>query len=606
MSRVATYRWYNRLRQKEEHLLEQQRNPINLNRDNYNEEVTAFRREAYLYNRCRSSFRFRFTSPTPPIFRSSLIPPEQENNNNLANNLRAILQNIISTNNMPNVFGGNIRRRRDYRRVRLPSRSIQDVYHRHPLHLRSGRERWLQNFVDSTFDNHEHENGDKNQFESTNQTIFNKLQEQYDPRLKNVGYVGPKEPPEDIICPLTSQIYDEPVQPKQKKYKSHNFEKSAIKKWLKKNKTNPLNRQPLNENDLIDNKTLKQKSNNFIKQAIDTRHHANIKYCANNLHTQQNPLLTDNTKPHPYHPLAIVPYNEAKEEIKLQNGLSNQYQNYKLMSSGPYSSKAFNEFLDGNNYMGARNKLIDPKTRKEMKKPTWNNPTINQNEFPALSKKVNDYKLLVANIKKLADSMDLKKLSDNQMIIIRNVLLGIKDDSELENDNVQSSIKCFNANFKTIKNDIKKDYTDKIKLLIQYKAPLNTNNFIDYYKNLIKESWVSWAGGTFGSKEKGQIQEKEVLDNANKNIKSITAKALQRMNYSYKLPTHKKFNKMEFIRKYQKQKPGSFISSGHFGKSIGKYKHAITEKNVIKHAMEHSQSATAKTLQNMGYEFRPA
>ena len=60
--------------------------------------------------------------------------------------------------------------------------------------------------------------------------------------------------PRDFYCPITGELMKEPVLGKD----GHSYEKSEIIRWLSQNSTSPITREPLREEDLVDNLPLKR------------------------------------------------------------------------------------------------------------------------------------------------------------------------------------------------------------------------------------------------------------------------------------------------------------------------------------------------------------
>ena len=60
--------------------------------------------------------------------------------------------------------------------------------------------------------------------------------------------------PPDFYCPISGDLMNDPVIGTD----GHSYERSEIMKWLSNNKTSPMTREALHENDLTDNLTLKR------------------------------------------------------------------------------------------------------------------------------------------------------------------------------------------------------------------------------------------------------------------------------------------------------------------------------------------------------------
>ena len=60
--------------------------------------------------------------------------------------------------------------------------------------------------------------------------------------------------PKDFYCPITGELMKEPVLGKD----GHSYEKSEILRWLSQNSTSPMTREPLREEELVDNLPLKR------------------------------------------------------------------------------------------------------------------------------------------------------------------------------------------------------------------------------------------------------------------------------------------------------------------------------------------------------------
>jgi len=71
---------------------------------------------------------------------------------------------------------------------------------------------------------------------------------------------------ESFICPITQVKMIDPVMDPE----GHSYERKAIMEWLKRNKTSPVTRSPLDSTTLSPNRALKQAiqeaSGDFIKQ----------------------------------------------------------------------------------------------------------------------------------------------------------------------------------------------------------------------------------------------------------------------------------------------------------------------------------------------------
>jgi ubiquitin-large subunit ribosomal protein L40e len=51
------------------------------------------------------------------------------------------------------------------------------------------------------------------------------------------------EPPEDLVCPITHEPFDWPVEAAD----GHSYEWSALREWVARNPTSPMTRQPMTE-----------------------------------------------------------------------------------------------------------------------------------------------------------------------------------------------------------------------------------------------------------------------------------------------------------------------------------------------------------------------
>lgn len=67
---------------------------------------------------------------------------------------------------------------------------------------------------------------------------------------KRYNMIHDEKVPEELLCPISYTIMNEPVIDRY----GDTYEKSAIVEWLKKNKSSPLNRRPIEKEDLIPNR----------------------------------------------------------------------------------------------------------------------------------------------------------------------------------------------------------------------------------------------------------------------------------------------------------------------------------------------------------------
>ncbi len=74
-----------------------------------------------------------------------------------------------------------------------------------------------------------------------------------------------RNPPEEFICSISSEIMKEPVITKC----SHTFEESKIKEWLEESSSCPLCRSRIQRTDLILNRALKDRIQSFISPKED-------------------------------------------------------------------------------------------------------------------------------------------------------------------------------------------------------------------------------------------------------------------------------------------------------------------------------------------------
>lgn len=69
--------------------------------------------------------------------------------------------------------------------------------------------------------------------------------------------------PADFICPLTGEIFIEPVMIED----GNSYEKDAIKAWLEKHDTSPVTNEALASKDTMENKTLARLIEGFLEKA---------------------------------------------------------------------------------------------------------------------------------------------------------------------------------------------------------------------------------------------------------------------------------------------------------------------------------------------------
>ena len=80
----------------------------------------------------------------------------------------------------------------------------------------------------------------------------------FENRLEAIGFAG--KIPEEFVCPITLCIMSYPVIAG-----PYIYERNAIKRWVKSNHTNPLNRDSLELHQLIPNTELKNKIRYFME-----------------------------------------------------------------------------------------------------------------------------------------------------------------------------------------------------------------------------------------------------------------------------------------------------------------------------------------------------
>ncbi len=94
------------------------------------------------------------------------------------------------------------------------------------------------------------------------------------PELEAVGYKTPVVP-NKFICAISNQIMDDPVSPRVSsdpletgymQCDMHTFEKDDIERWLKIKKTNPINRDPLTVDLLIENEDLRLEIESWLEE----------------------------------------------------------------------------------------------------------------------------------------------------------------------------------------------------------------------------------------------------------------------------------------------------------------------------------------------------
>eukprot|EP00475_Leptophrys_vorax_P040362 TRINITY_DN7471_c0_g2_i1.p1 TRINITY_DN7471_c0_g2~~TRINITY_DN7471_c0_g2_i1.p1 ORF type:complete len:622 (+),score=170.04 TRINITY_DN7471_c0_g2_i1:209-2074(+) len=73
--------------------------------------------------------------------------------------------------------------------------------------------------------------------------------------------------PEEFLCPISYQLMNDPVMISEAD-DGISYERSAIEEWLKKEKTNPLTRQPISSTKLTPNRALKATIDNFKKNNV--------------------------------------------------------------------------------------------------------------------------------------------------------------------------------------------------------------------------------------------------------------------------------------------------------------------------------------------------
>jgi hypothetical protein len=83
-------------------------------------------------------------------------------------------------------------------------------------------------------------------------------------KLKEIDYSG--SIPEQYICPLTMDIMSEPCYVRQ--HPNQRFEKSWILTHLQNHDDNPLTREPMTTDDLIDDTLLKSEISEFVEAQI--------------------------------------------------------------------------------------------------------------------------------------------------------------------------------------------------------------------------------------------------------------------------------------------------------------------------------------------------
>lgn len=72
--------------------------------------------------------------------------------------------------------------------------------------------------------------------------------------IQSIVHPQPDEPPYSFICPITNDIITDPVIDKH----GHTFEKIALIEWLKTKTICPMNNQPINSDELVPNRALKE------------------------------------------------------------------------------------------------------------------------------------------------------------------------------------------------------------------------------------------------------------------------------------------------------------------------------------------------------------
>ncbi|KAJ3432366.1 ring-type e3 ubiquitin transferase [Anaeramoeba flamelloides] len=117
---------------------------------------------------------------------------------------------------------------------------------------------------------------------------------------------GPQEPPEDFLCPITHELFRDPVSTPY----GHTFEKEEIIQHINKKGNCPLTRKPLKVEDLVPSILIKS----FVKKWLE----ANPDYLVSNSESD----LSDNQE-------TIVENTKKIETLPLNSGMMNENNNQK-------------------------------------------------------------------------------------------------------------------------------------------------------------------------------------------------------------------------------------------------------------------------------------
>lgn len=106
------------------------------------------------------------------------------------------------------------------------------------------------------------EKGDEKNTEEVEKEKEQKEIEKFYQEQKNTTTDEPQSTLDSFICPITQEIMTDPVITPD----GISYEKEAIKNWLQKNKYDPITKNPLNNDSLIQNYALKNAIDDYQNQ----------------------------------------------------------------------------------------------------------------------------------------------------------------------------------------------------------------------------------------------------------------------------------------------------------------------------------------------------